>query len=57
MSNINWHNVRMYALIVITFVVAGLSAIKGSVPGDLTTLLSVLVFVEHFLAGNTTPTV
>lgn len=55
--NLNWHNIRMYALIALMFIVGGLSALKGSSVGDFSTVISVLVFAEHLLAGNTTPTV
>jgi hypothetical protein len=39
------------------FIIGGLTALKGSIPGDMTTIISVLVLIEHFLDGNTTPTV
>lgn len=52
----NWHSVRTVALLIVTFVVAGLAAIHSIIPesiaGTVDTLTSILLFLEHYLAGN-----
>jgi hypothetical protein len=55
--NINWHNVKMITLIVITFVATGLSAISTLVPAPIgLTIGSIgtfLIGLEHMYGGNT----
>lgn len=53
-TKINWHSVRTIALVVVMFVVGGLQVIKGSVPfgPQIDTLLPILLFLEHWLQGN-----
>lgn len=55
MGNINWHNVRMYGLIVLVFITTGLGAIKGmtGVGSGIDALLTFLLGIEHTVAGNT----
>lgn len=52
--NINWHSVRTCGLVAIMFVVGGLQVIHDSVPYGATidTILPILLFLEHALAGN-----
>ena len=52
-TSINWHNVKTITMWVLLFVIGGLTALKGSMPGDFTTIISVLGFVEHLINGNT----
>lgn len=53
----NWHNVRMYTLIAVTFIVAGLQAIHNSAPTVIDSILIFLTGLEHAIAGNSSPTV
>lgn len=52
MKNINWHSVKIYALGVIVFIIAGLQAMQGSGYGEFGTVVSFLLIVEHYLRGN-----
>ena len=57
LKNVNWHSVRTICFWAIVFIMGGLQAINGSKVGDFTTLISILGFLEHTLAGDTsTPT-
>lgn len=56
MNTVNWHNVKMIALGVISFAVAGLAAIHSTFsPQTAVTIDSIttfLILIEHALAGN-----
>jgi hypothetical protein len=52
MKKINWHSVKTVVALVILFIIGGLQALKGSVIGDTTSLVSFLLIVEHYLNGN-----
>lgn len=49
MSNINWKVVRVMFYFAVVFIVGGLQAIKGSIPGDITSVMAILGIVEHLL--------
>ena len=52
--SINWHQVKMWVLLGLAFIVGGLSALKGNGMGDFTTLITVLIMAEHALNEATT---
>ena len=55
---INWHTVRTSALIAIMVVIGGLQSLNGTSlasSGALDSIIAVLLFVEHQLAGNSSP--
>lgn len=49
------HNIFMYGLLAITFIVAGLQALHGMTPFDsiIDMVLPVLVILEHSFSGKT----
>ncbi len=55
MKNINWHSVRIYGMVAIAFVVAGLQAIHGMTKFDaiIDAIVPVLIGLEHSTGGNT----
>lgn len=56
MQKINWHSLRMIAMILIIFISGGLTALNGhvgSLQSVIDTVMPWLLFGEHMLAGNT----
>ena len=51
---INWHSVRMITLVVIMFIIGGLQVIHNYVPfaATIDTFIPILLFIEHYLEGN-----
>ena len=51
----NRHNITMYGLLALTFIVAGLQALHGMTQFDSTIdlVLPILLVLEHGLAGKT----
>lgn len=56
MNTTNWHSIRTTVLLIVTFAVAGLAAIHSLIPasiaGTTDSITSILLLVEHYLAGN-----
>lgn len=53
-KQLNWHHIKVMIMWFVVFCIGGLQALKGSVPGDVTSLIGLLGFVEHILSGNST---
>ena len=48
----NWHSWRTIAMWALMFVVGGLQALQGNKTGDFTSIIAILGFAEHLVAGN-----
>lgn len=50
MTIYNWSKIRVYLYWAIVFIIAGLGALKGSLPFDVATIIAVLGIIENGLS-------